>query len=152
MDRQMLKLLEQFGRNLAGDHGHDHDEDDHGHSHAAASHDDHDDDHSHDTGHSHADAHSHDDDHGHDHGTVDANEETPDDEEDGISLTSLKIIVIFCMLVCVGFGVIPKVWGACAKNESLLAYLNCFSAGLFLGMALIHIMPEAAHLYDEWAL
>ena len=145
----MLKLLEQFGRNLAGDHGHSHEDDDHGHSHAPA-----DDDHGHahdDHGHSHGAVHSHDDDHGHDHGVMEG-EENPEDEEEGISLTSVKIISLFAMLVCVGFGVLPKVWSACAKNEKILAYLNCFSAGLFLGMALIHIMPEAAHLYDDWAL
>ena len=55
------------------------------------------------------------------------------------------------MFLCVGFGVLPKVWGTCNKNEVLLSLLNCFSAGIFLAMALIHILPESAEIYMLWA-
>ena len=54
------------------------------------------------------------------------------------------------MFLCVGFGVLPKVWGTCRNNDLLLSLLNCFSAGIFLAMSLIHIMPESAEIYMLW--
>ena len=34
----------------------------------------------------------------------------------------------------------------------MLSYLNCFSAGMFLAIALIHMMPESVEAHREWAL
>lgn len=48
-------------------------------------------------------------------------------------------------------GLIPKACGACLKNQYPLSFLNCFSAGIFLAMALIHVMPEAINTYEGWA-
>ena len=55
--------------------------------------------------------------------------------------------MLFAMILCVGLGIIPKLWGKCRDNEETLSMLNCFSAGIFMGMSLVHMMPEAAEQY-----
>lgn len=84
---------------------------------------------------------------GHDH----ANEGGHDDHEEGLSVTGFKIIMLFCMILCVGLGLIPKFWSKCQKSETTLSFLNCFSAGIFLAMSLVHMMPESAEVYQMWA-
>ena len=122
----MLKRL------LAGD------EDDHD------DHDDHDDDHAGEM----KGAEEHDD---HDDHSDDEHDEHGAEEEEGIDVDTFKIIILFCMIVCVGFGLVPKVWGKCRNSENTLSMLNCFSAGIFLAMSLIHMMPESAEVYAIWA-
>ena len=70
-----------------------------------------------------------------------------EDEEGGIDIDTFKIILLFCMMLCVGFGLIPKFSTRCQKSENALSFLNCFSAGIFLSMSLVHMMPEAAEVY-----
>jgi zinc transporter ZupT len=31
-----------------------------------------------------------------------------------------------------------------------LSLLNCFSAGIFLAMSLLHMMPESMEMYQSW--
>ena len=59
--------------------------------------------------------------------------------------------MIFAMFAVCMFGIIPRVWERCLKSENLLSMLNCFSSGLFLGMALVHMMPETVEIYEGWA-
>lgn len=73
------------------------------------------------------------------------------DEGEGINVDTFKIIMMICMIICVGFGFVPKVWGKCRNSENTLSFLNCFSAGIFLAMALVHMMPESAEVYMLWA-
>ena len=80
---------------------------------------------------------------GHNHGSK--------EEDEGLSVDSFKIIMNFMMILCVGLGIIPKIWPACQKSENALSFLNCFSAGIFLGMSLVHMMPEATEIYAIWA-
>lgn len=95
------------------------------------------------------DDHSDDEDHlGHDdHEDHAAEAET----EGGMSVENFKIILLFCMLLCVSFGLLPKLLGNRCRSDQMLSLLNCFSAGIFLGMALIHMMPESAEIYAIWA-
>ena len=44
--------------------------------------------------------------HHHDHGNH-------GDDDEGIDIVTFKIIMLFVMLFCVGFGIIPKVCPAC---------------------------------------
>ena len=74
------------------------------------------------------------------------------EEEDGMDIDTFKWIMLVAMLLCIGLGLIPKVWSKCRDSENTLSLLNCFSAGLFLGMSLIHMMPEAAEIYTSWAV
>ena len=60
--------------------------------------------------------------------------------------------MLFINLVVVYFGLIPRFVPACSKNETALSLLNCFSGGIFLAMALIHMAPEGQHLYEAWAV
>ena len=78
-------------------------------------------------------------------------DEHGDEHSDGIDIKTLKIIMLFAMFLCVGFGFIPKLWSKCRNNDDLLSNLNCFSAGIFLAMALIHMMPESEEIYRSWA-
>ena len=80
---------------------------------------------------------------GHNHGSK--------EEDEGLSVDSFKILMLFMMILCVCLGIIPKIWPACQKSENALSFLNCFSAGLFLGMSLVHMMPEATEIYAIWA-
>ena len=93
--------------------------------------------------HDHEDEHDHDDDH---------DDHDDDHDEEGIDIDTLKIILMICMILCVGLGFIPKAWGRCRNDAYILSFLNCFSAGIFLGMAIVHMMPEAAEVYGMWAL
>ena len=93
-----------------------------------------------------ADAHDDHDDHaGHD------DHADHEDEDEGLDLDTFKWIMLIVMFLCIGFGLIPKVWSKCRKSENTLSLLNCFSAGIFLGMSLIHMMPECAEIYLSWA-
>ena len=71
--------------------------------------------------------------------------------DSGLSVRDFKIILLFSMIVTMGFGLLPRVCGVCKGGDVILSLLNCFSGGIFLGMSLIHIMPEAAEEYGEWA-
>ena len=89
------------------------------------------------------DDHSGHDDHDHgDHG---------DEEDKGLDVDTFKIIMLLAMFFCIAAGLVPKVWSKCRDSENALSLLNCFSAGIFLGMSLIHMMPEAAERYQTWA-
>ena len=84
----------------------------------------------------------------HDHDTHGTEEEK---EGEGMDITTFKWLMLFAMLFCIGFGVIPKVWTKCRDSETTLSLLNCFAAGMFLGMSLIHMLPEAQEMYSAWA-
>ena len=68
-------------------------------------------------------------------------------EEGGVDVKTFKIIMLFVMLACCFTALIPKSVPACGKNETILSLLNCFSAGIFLSMSLVHITPEAVEIY-----
>ena len=74
-----------------------------------------------------------------------------EEEDEGIDLDTFKWIMLVCMILCIGFGLIPKVWSKCRNSENTLSMLNCFSAGIFLGMSLLHMMPEGSEIYLAWA-
>ena len=84
---------------------------------------------------------------GHDH-SAHADEE----EAAGLSVTGFKVILLFVyILVSLLPGLMPTKLPFCKKNPVVLSFLNSFSAGIFLGMALIHMMPEGVELYNLWA-
>ena len=71
-------------------------------------------------------------------------------EDEGINVVAFKIwMTIAFFLLCI-IGLIPKAWPACSRSETALSLLNCFSAGIFLAMALLHMMPEGVELYNLW--
>lgn len=56
------------------------------------------------------------------------------------------ILLFACMII---FGMLPIYNRHFKGNLRLLSYCNCFSGGLFIGIGLIHILPEAHELLDE---
>ena len=71
-------------------------------------------------------------------------------DEGGVNVKTFKIIMLFVMLACCFTALIPKAVPACGKNETILSLLNCFSAGIFLSMSLVHIAPEAVEIYGVY--
>jgi solute carrier family 39 (zinc transporter), member 1/2/3 len=57
------------------------------------------------------------------------------------------LVVMF--LEC-GLGLVPRCIPMTKRWENALSYMNCFSAGIFLAMSLVHIMPEAAEIWGSW--
>ena len=55
------------------------------------------------------------------------------------------VFILICFL-----GIVPKASKSCSKQKNLLSLLNCFSAGIFLAMALLHLLPEGVVLYKGW--
>jgi len=47
-------------------------------------------------------------------------------------------------------GAIPFCVPKCRDSKQCLSFLNCFAAGIFFGMAFIHILPEADEMYTEY--
>jgi len=88
---------------------------------------------------------------GHSHGHSHGEEEMVKELKKEPNVKTFKIIMLFVIWICALSGIIPKLVPALARSKITLSFLNCFSAGIFLGMALIHIIPEAVELYEEWA-
>jgi hypothetical protein len=72
-------------------------------------------------------------------------------KESGLTTNqSFKIGMIFVMLIINLAGLLPSLTPCIRKNEALLSYINCFSAGIFLALALVHMLPESVVAYNEW--
>lgn len=61
---------------------------------------------------------------------------------------ALKYSMIVIMFFIIYIGMIPAFSNRCRKSETSLSLLNCFAGGVFLAMALIHILPEASDTYN----
>lgn len=58
--------------------------------------------------------------------------------------TGIKVLfMIFIFLVALIFGLMPYAVKSCRSNMSLIGLANAFSGGIFLAIALLHIIPEA---------
>lgn len=64
---------------------------------------------------------------------------------------NFKIIFTIVMFLEVFLGLIPAKCEACRKSVYPLSFLNCFSAGIFLSIAFVHILPDTTIEYIEWA-
>ena len=91
--------------------------------------------------------------------TFDSNIDVRDHKEEDnsrsqaeIDLDVFKTMVMMVMLICIAFGLIPKYFKKCRESTEILSFLQCFSAGLFLAMALLHMMPEAQKIYHQWTI
>jgi len=85
-------------------------------------------DHDHDHDHLHDELHDHV--HGHDHGLTLSQVKT------------FKIIFLFVYLFISYLGLIPRVLGSCRRSKAALSFMNCFAAGVFVSIGLIHLIPE----------
>ncbi len=58
-------------------------------------------------------------------------------------LQSLKIAYIFIITLVPYIALIPALSDRCKDSAKTLGVMNAFSGGVFLSMALIHILPES---------
>jgi cbb3-type cytochrome oxidase subunit 1 len=66
------------------------------------------------------------------------------------SLQFLKIMFILVIIIIAFLsGTLPYFITACRKNINSLGIANAFSGGIFLAIALIHILPEASEDYRQ---
>ena len=67
------------------------------------------------------------------------------DEKDELKNIIIKIIcLVFILGVTISFSFMPNFIISCKKNNKFLSLSNSFSAGLFLSIGLIHILPECS--------
>ena len=66
-------------------------------------------------------------------------------------ISTFKTVFIIVYLGITYIGLLPTVVGSCKNNETTLSFMNCFAAGVFLSIALIHLLPEGGEQYDSWA-
>jgi len=62
--------------------------------------------------------------------------------------TKIAFIVI-CFCEAFFSGCFPTWSKGCRENPKILGIANAFASGVFLAIALIHILPEEAELWDE---
>jgi zinc transporter 1/2/3 len=63
---------------------------------------------------------------------------------------TIKIIFIFA-IAAIAFisGMLPVKIEGCGKNKTFMGLANAFSGGLFLAIALVHVLPEVTEAYNE---
>jgi zinc transporter 1/2/3 len=47
-------------------------------------------------------------------------------------------------VVAVVAGILPAKVKSCGKNKTFMSLANAFSGGLFLAIALVHVLPEVS--------
>lgn len=47
-------------------------------------------------------------------------------------------------------GILPAKIKSCGRNPTFMSMANAFSGGLFLAIALVHILPEVTEEYNDW--
>ena len=67
---------------------------------------------------------------------------------------STIIILKICSIIGIlamgfGFGIMPNCINSCRTSSTFLGLSNAFSGGLFLGIGLFHILPEASEKFEE---
>jgi len=66
-------------------------------------------------------------------------------------LLYFKIISILIIIaVSLIFGLIPLYSNSCRKSSKILGIANAFSGGLFMGIALFHLLPEAGENFEKY--
>ena len=67
-----------------------------------------------------------------------------------MEIVAVKIIFIFVIFfMSLIAGIIPNKSNACRNSATLLGVANAFTGGIFLAIALLHIMPEASETYSD---
>ena len=61
-----------------------------------------------------------------------------------------KICMMFGLFIICLVGLLPALIPRLRNNKAFLSYLNCFSGGIFLSMALVHMLPGTITSYERW--
>ena len=94
----------------------------------------------------HGDMGDHDHDHGHSHG---------DGEHahvHGKGVSNFKTGILILYLVITFLGSLPILIPKCRNSSAILSVMNCFAGGVFIAIALIHLLPEAGDQWNGWAI
>lgn len=71
-----------------------------------------------------------------------------------VSSATLFYVKLLCMIVIIGvtltFGFMPLFCSGCRKSSKLLGIANAFSGGLFMGIGLFHLLPEANENFQKY--
>ena len=70
---------------------------------------------------------------------------------DDAAMKGVKIIMIIAIWFCWPSIVFPKLLPSIKPNQFGLSLLNCLAAGIFLGLALINVIPKGTDIYKKWA-
>ena len=92
------------------------------------------------------------DDHDHDHDHMGEHDHHAHEALTAAEIKTFKIVFIFVFLLITYVGVLPTAIGSCRNSKACMSFMNCFSAGVFLSIALIHLFPEGSSQFDEWAM
>ena len=57
------------------------------------------------------------------------------------------VFVFVCFLTSFVSGIAPMKAACCRTDKKKIGLLNTFCAGVFMGIAFIHMIPETANLY-----
>ena len=64
---------------------------------------------------------------------------------------SFKVIILLVMFFECFLGLTPHFFGKCCKqNPYPLSFLNCYAAGTFFTMSLMHVLPETVEQYGTY--
>lgn len=58
--------------------------------------------------------------------------------------------MMFGLFIICLVGLLPALIPRLRNNKAFLSYLNCFSGGIFLSMALVHMLPGTITSYERW--
>ena len=73
-------------------------------------------------------------------------------ESEEIKNLIIKVICLITLLgMAIGFSFMPYFIISCRKSNKFLRLSNSFSAGIFLSMGLIHILPECAEMLKQFS-
>ena len=77
-------------------------------------------------------------------------EDETEDNNGGTKNIVIKVAsLIFLLGMAIGFGFMPYFITSCRKSNTFLSISNAFSAGIFLGMGLFHILPESVEMLED---
>lgn len=63
--------------------------------------------------------------------------------KDSTGVIILKVcFIFFVFFLTIGSGMLPVKWPAFRNSPTVLGIANAFSGGLFLSIALFHVLPE----------
>jgi len=57
------------------------------------------------------------------------------------------IFIVLILVISMLSGLAPMKIKGCSSNPKVMGIANSFSGGVFLAIAFVHILPEAANLY-----
>lgn len=70
----------------------------------------------------------------------------------GIKDKALIAKIFFCIGIFILSslaGILPAKWERIKNSKLILSLANCFSAGIFISLAFMHILPEVLEHYNE---